>query len=110
MGDISFVVFTNENYFDLLYLTLPYTIENTKHLNKTINVVSNKIPKHEVFYGINYIDSNVEFSSDGSHFRDTLLFALKKKCFKNSSKSPITKIKGTTWYRLYASRARRRIF
>jgi hypothetical protein len=78
MGDISFVVFTNENYFDLLYLTLPYTIENTKHLNKTINVVSNKIPKHEVFYGINYIDSNVEFSSDGSHFRDTLLFALKK--------------------------------
>ena len=36
MKDISFLVFTNENYFDLLYLTLPYTIENTKHLNKTL--------------------------------------------------------------------------
>lgn len=76
MKDISFVVFTNENYFDLLYLTLPYTIENTKHLNKTINVVSNKIPEHEIFNGVNYIDSNVNFSSDGSHFRDSLLFAL----------------------------------
>ncbi len=39
MKDISFVVFTNENYFDLLYLTLPYTIENTKHLNKTIKAL-----------------------------------------------------------------------
>jgi hypothetical protein len=76
MKDISFVVFTNENYFDLLYLTLPYTIENTKHLNKTINVVSNKIPEHEIFNGVNYIDPNVNFSSDGSHFRDSLLFAL----------------------------------
>ena len=76
MKDISFVVFTNENYFDLLYLTLPYTIENTKHLNKTINVVSNKIPEHEIFNGVNYIDSNVKFSSDGSHFRDSLLYAL----------------------------------
>lgn len=76
MKDISFVVFTNENYFDLLYLTLPYTIENTKHLNKKINVVSNKIPEHEIFNGVNYIDSNVNFSSDGSHFRDSLLFAL----------------------------------
>lgn len=76
MSDISFVVFTNENYFDLLYLTLPYTIENTKHLNKPINVVSNKIPNHESFYGVNYIDSNIDFSSDGSHFRDSLLFAL----------------------------------
>ncbi len=76
MKDISFVVFTNENYFNLLYLTLPYTIENTKHLNKTINVVSNKIPQHEKFDGVNYIDSNVNFSGDGSHFRDSLLFAL----------------------------------
>ena len=76
MKDISFVVFTNENYFDLLYLTLPYTIENTKHLNKTINIVSNKIPQHEKFDGVNYIDSNVNFSGDGSHFRDSLLFAL----------------------------------
>jgi len=76
MKDISFVVFTNENYFDLLYLTLPYTIENTKDLNKTINVVSNKIPQHEKFDGVNYIDSNVNFSGDGSHFRDSLLFAL----------------------------------
>jgi hypothetical protein len=76
MKDISFVVFTNENYFDLLHLTLPYTIENTKHLNKTINVVSNKIPEHEIFNGVNYIDSNVNFSPDGSHFRDSLLFAL----------------------------------
>jgi hypothetical protein len=72
MKDISFVVFTNENYFDLLYLT----IENTKHLNKTINIVSNKIPQHEKFDGVNYIDSNVNFSGDGSHFRDSLLFAL----------------------------------
>jgi hypothetical protein len=76
MKDISFVVFTNENYFNLLYLTLPYTIENTKHLNKKINIVSNKIPQHEKFEGINYIDSNVNFSGDGSHFRDSLLFAL----------------------------------
>ena len=76
MKDISFVVFTNENYFNLLYLTLPYTIENTKHLNKTINIVSNKIPQHEKFDGVNYIDSNVNFSGDGSHFRDSLLFAL----------------------------------
>ena len=76
MKDISFVVFTNENYFNLLYLTLPYTIENTKHLNKIINIVSNKIPQHEKFEGVNYIDSNVNFSGDGSHFRDSLLFAL----------------------------------
>lgn len=76
MRDISFIVFTNENYFDLLYLTLPYTIENTKHLNKTINIVSNKIPEHEKFDGVNYIDANIEFSSNGNHFRNTLLRAL----------------------------------
>jgi len=76
MRDISFVVFTNEKYFKLLYLTLPYTIENTKHLGKTINVVSNKIPEHDKFDGVNYIDPNVNFSSTGSHFRDSLLMAL----------------------------------
>ena len=76
MKDISFVVFTNEKYFKLLYLTLPYTIENTKHLGKTINIVSNKIPEHDIFDGVNYIDPNVNFSPTGSHFRDSLLIAL----------------------------------
>lgn len=76
MKDISFVVFTNENYFNLLYLTLPFTIENTKHLGKPINIVSNRIPPYEKFDEVNYIDCNVNFSSNGSHFRDTLLFAL----------------------------------
>lgn len=76
MRDISFVVFTNEKYFKLLYLTLPYTIENTKHLGKTVNVVSNRIPEHDKFDGVNYIDPNVNFSPTGSHFRDSLLTAL----------------------------------
>lgn len=76
MKDISFVIFTNEKYFDLLELTLPFNIENTKHLNKKIHVVSNKIPKKNLISGVNYIESNIEFLSDGGHFRDTLLFAL----------------------------------
>ena len=76
MKDVSLIVFTNENYFELLYLTLPFTIENTKHLGKTLNIVSNKLPEHQEFEGVNYIIADVEFSSTGSHFRDTLLHAL----------------------------------
>lgn len=78
MKDISFVVFTNEKYFDLLYLTLPYTIENTKHLEKNIYVVSNRVPPHEVFDEVKYIDSNISFRGDETHFRDCLLVALKQ--------------------------------
>ena len=76
MFNPSFIVFTNEVYFNLLYLTLPFILNNTKHLGKKINIVSNKIPKHEYFENVNYIEGNVEFSTNGNHFRNTLLNAL----------------------------------
>jgi hypothetical protein len=76
MNDVAFLVFTNEHYFDLLNLTLPYTIENTKHLDKKIYLVSNKIPEHNKFDGINYIDTNVPFEDDGGHFKNVLFNAL----------------------------------
>jgi hypothetical protein len=76
MKDISVIVFTNEKYFNLLYLTLPYTIENTKHLGIKIHVVTNKVPEHETFEGVNYIESNTIFREDESHFWETLFVAL----------------------------------
>jgi len=78
MKDISFLVYTNETYFDLLYLTLPFTLENTKHLNKKINLVSNKIPDHYKFKNVTYIDANISFSPYEQHFRNTLLTALNR--------------------------------
>lgn len=78
MKDISFIVFTNERYFNLLELTLPYNIKNTSHLNKKIYVVSNKIPDTDLLPNINYISGNVDFSDNGGHFGRTLLNALKQ--------------------------------
>jgi len=78
MNDVAFLIFTNETYFDLLSLTLPYTIENTKHLNKKIYVVSNKIPIHDRIDGIEYIETNNQFEEDGGHFRNVLFNALKQ--------------------------------
>ena len=77
MNDISFNIFTNERYFNINYVTVPFLKENTSHLNRNINIISNKFPEHEKFEGINYIESNVPFQDNGGHFRDTMLYALK---------------------------------
>lgn len=76
MKDISFLIYTNENYFNLLYLTFPYFKKNTEELSKKTYIVSNKIPKHEKFDNVTYIDANVNFEENGSHFRNTMLCAL----------------------------------
>lgn len=76
MNKVTIVVYTNEKYFDLLFLTLPYTVKHTQDTEMQISVVSNKIPNQERINNIRYIDSNVEFCPEGSHFRDTLMYAL----------------------------------
>lgn len=76
MKDISFLIFTNEKYFDLLQLTLPYVINNTKHLGKNINVVSNNILNNMLFDGVRFLNANEKFSNDGSHFRNSMIYAL----------------------------------
>ena len=78
MSDISFNIFTNEKYFNINYVTVPFLKENTKHLNKNINIISNRFPEHERFNDVNYIESNISFQEDGGHFRDTMLYALKQ--------------------------------
>jgi hypothetical protein len=78
MKDISFIVYTNESYYDLLKLTLPHTIKNTNHLDSVIHVVSNKIPKNLNFPSVNFIDCETELMLDGGHFGNTLLKALNK--------------------------------
>lgn len=76
-ADICFVVYSNETYFDLLELTLPFTIENTRHLGVRIYVVSNKIPNgKKIFPNVNYIDSQVNFCTGGGHFSQTMTKAL----------------------------------
>lgn len=78
MNDIAFIIFTNEKYFDLLDLTLPFTIDNTKHLFKNIYIVSNKIPNitNKLFNNVILIDTNVQFATDGSHFSQVMREAL----------------------------------
>lgn len=75
-SDISFIVYTNETYFNINYITIPQLLKNVKELNVKINLVSNKFPQHEQFAGVNYIESNVSFDGAGRHFRDTMLHAL----------------------------------
>lgn len=77
-SDISFIVFTNETYFNINYVTIPQLIKNTKGLDAKINLVSNKFPEHKRFVDVNYIESNVPFDGSGHHFRDTMLYALER--------------------------------
>jgi hypothetical protein len=77
-SDISFNIFTNENYFNINYVTVPQLIKNTQGLNVKINLISNKFPQHERFVGVNYIESNVPFDGSGHHFRNTMLYALER--------------------------------
>jgi hypothetical protein len=77
-SDISFIVFTNETYFNINYVTMPQLIKNTQGLGVKINLVSNKFPEHKRFTDVNYIESNVPFDGSGHHFRDTMLYALER--------------------------------
>lgn len=78
MEDISFLIFTNEKYFDLLELTLPFVLNNTKHLEKKINVVSNRLPTNVSLYDVTYFNANENFTENGSHFRNCMLYALER--------------------------------
>ena len=77
MNKIEVIVFTNEKYFNILYVTLQKLVNNLKNLDVPINVVTNKLPLND-FGGVNFIETIVDFSQDGSHFRDSMLFALSK--------------------------------
>jgi hypothetical protein len=77
MNKIEVIVFTNEKYFNILYVTLQKLVNNLLNLETNINVVTNKLPIND-FKGVNFIETNVEFSPQGSHFRDSMLFALSK--------------------------------
>lgn len=74
MNTIEAVVFTNEKYFNILYVTLPKLVQN---LNIPINVVTNKLLENN-FEKVNFIETNIEFSQQGSHFRDSMIKSLIK--------------------------------
>lgn len=73
---ISVVVFTNENYYNLLELTLPFLIKSFEYFKIDIIVVSNKITNPFPFTGITQIDCNVNFSGSGNHFEKSMTYAL----------------------------------
>jgi hypothetical protein len=77
MNKIEVVVFTNEKYFNILYVTLPKIVENLSKLNIPINVVTTKLPTNG-FKDVNFIETNVEFSPQGTHFRNSMLISLSK--------------------------------
>lgn len=77
-NNIEILIFTNEHYFDILHVTLPRISKYLQSLNSNINLVINKYKSDYRFNDINVIETNVEFKRDGSHFRDSLLFALSK--------------------------------
>ena len=77
-SDISVIVFTNETYFNINYITIPQLLKNTQGLNVKINLASNKFPQHEKIAEVTYIESNVPFDGGGHHFRDTMLYALER--------------------------------
>jgi len=75
MEDLNVIVYTNETYFNITYITIPQLKKNLP--NVKINLVSNKFPNEfEKFDYVNYIETNVPFVGDGSHFRDSMLNAL----------------------------------
>jgi hypothetical protein len=76
MEDICFNVYTNEEYFNINYITIPNLKRNTSELNWKINLISNRFPEHEKFDNVNYIESNITFQNDGGHYRNTMLYAL----------------------------------
>jgi hypothetical protein len=77
MNKIESIVFTNEKYFNILYVTLPRLIDNLGQLNIPINVVTNKLPTND-FKGVNFIETNVAFCPQGTHFRNSMLISLSK--------------------------------
>ena len=75
MDNLSAIVYTNETCFNLTYITLPQLKKNLTQVK--INLVTNKFPEnHEKFDYVNYIETNVLFREDGSHFRNSMLNAL----------------------------------
>lgn len=78
MSKVSIIIYTNESYLDLLDLTLPSVLKSFEHIDLKFYLVSNKITTELIFEKVTQIDCGVDFSSDGSHFQKTLLFALDK--------------------------------
>ena len=72
MKDICFIIFTNENYFELLELTLKFVVDNCFFLGKKIYVISNKIPYQIDNPNVIFLESGTPFSSDGGHFGPTM--------------------------------------
>jgi hypothetical protein len=71
MKDICFIIFTNENYFELLELTLKFVVDNCFFLGKKIYVISNKIPYQIDNPNVIFLESGTPFSMDGGHFGPT---------------------------------------
>ena len=78
MGDLEIIVFTNENHMDILNITLPRFIEYLNPINRKINVVTNKLVNNTNinFDDVNVIETNVNFDSQGGHFRESMLLTL----------------------------------
>ena len=78
MSDLEIIVYTNENHIDILNITLPRFIEYLKPINRNINVVTNKLVNNTNinFDDVNVIETNVNFDSQGGHFRDSMLSSL----------------------------------
>lgn len=74
--NLSTLLYTNEMYFNLNYITVPHLKNSLNGIECDINIVSNKFPEHEKFDGLIYHESNVEIMGNGGQFRDTILYAL----------------------------------
>ena len=71
---MEIIIFTNENYIDILNITLPRFVKYLEPLNIKINVVTNKFVNNTNidFSGVNVIETGVDFNQEGGHFRTSM--------------------------------------
>jgi hypothetical protein len=79
MNELEILIFTNEYHIDILNVTLPRFITYLEPINCIINIVTNKLVNNTNidFSKVKVIETNIEFSGEGKHFRDCMLSALK---------------------------------
>jgi len=78
INDVSVLVYTNERGISITDLTLPRVITAFENVIDNIYLTANKLPSNFNTYNVRYIDAGVEFSTNGSHYSQTLQYALKE--------------------------------
>jgi hypothetical protein len=75
LDNLRFVFFTNENNISLIELTLKYFFKHNNLENIKVSVISNNYKDYSTLPfkdKVEYLNGNVSFKSDGSHFSESL--------------------------------------